>query len=152
MCIECHTPRDDNGDLVTSRYLEGAPIPVSHVRSKCRKKMQAKARILPIPTRVMDDYVRQIQMRLRGKKIGYRKEFLREILKEVRVRGNEVRITYRLPISLRTPHRKAPLLARRSSLHCIKWWSRWESNPRPLECHSSALPTELRPHDLGRTE
>jgi mono/diheme cytochrome c family protein len=29
MCIECHTPRDDNGDLVTSRYLEGAPIPVS---------------------------------------------------------------------------------------------------------------------------
>ena len=28
----------------------------------------------------------------------------------------------------------------------IIWWSRWESNPRPLECHSSALPTELRPH------
>ena len=29
------------------------------------------------------------------------------------------------------------------------WWSRWESNPRPLECHSSALPTELRPHSLA---
>ena len=28
----------------------------------------------------------------------------------------------------------------------LKWWSRRESNPRPLECHSSALPTELRPH------
>ena len=27
-----------------------------------------------------------------------------------------------------------------------KWWSRRESNSRPLECHSSALPTELRPH------
>src|SRR3546814_21169696 len=26
------------------------------------------------------------------------------------------------------------------------WWSRRESNPRPLECDSSALPTELRPH------
>src|SRR5437870_12674126 len=25
-------------------------------------------------------------------------------------------------------------------------WSRGESNPRPLECDSSALPTELRPH------
>jgi len=25
------------------------------------------------------------------------------------------------------------------------WWSRAESNRRPLECHSSALPTELRP-------
>ena len=26
------------------------------------------------------------------------------------------------------------------------WWRRWESNPLPLECHSSALPSELRPH------
>ena len=26
-----------------------------------------------------------------------------------------------------------------------RWWSRGESNPRPLECDSSALPTELRP-------
>src|SRR5918996_5994712 len=25
------------------------------------------------------------------------------------------------------------------------WWSRGESNPRPLECDSSALPAELRP-------
>ena len=33
------------------------------------------------------------------------------------------------------------------------WWSRRESNPRPLECHSSALPTELRPHrDADCTE
>ena len=29
------------------------------------------------------------------------------------------------------------------------WWSRRESNPRPLECHSSALPTELRPQSQG---
>ena len=28
----------------------------------------------------------------------------------------------------------------------ILWWSRPGSNRRPLECHSSALPTELRPH------
>jgi hypothetical protein len=28
----------------------------------------------------------------------------------------------------------------------FSWWSRAESNRRPLECHSSALPTELRPH------
>jgi hypothetical protein len=27
-----------------------------------------------------------------------------------------------------------------------KEWSQGESNPRPLECHSSALPTELWPH------
>src|SRR5215831_18958143 len=30
-------------------------------------------------------------------------------------------------------------------------WSRRESNPRPLECDSSALPTELRPHRCART-
>ena len=28
----------------------------------------------------------------------------------------------------------------------IFWWSRSGSNRRPLECHSSALPAELRPH------
>ncbi len=27
-----------------------------------------------------------------------------------------------------------------------KWWRRWGSNPLPLACHASALPTELRPH------
>src|SRR5213596_1818651 len=35
-----------------------------------------------------------------------------------------------------------------ASVNNAEWqeWSRRESNPRPLECHSSALPTELRPH------
>ena len=27
----------------------------------------------------------------------------------------------------------------------IVWWSIWESNPRPLTCEASALPTELMP-------
>jgi hypothetical protein len=35
--------------------------------------------------------------------IRNKKEFLREILKEVRVRGNAVRLTYRLPMTVRTP-------------------------------------------------
>src|SRR4051795_11003934 len=30
------------------------------------------------------------------------------------------------------------------------WWSQAESNRRPLECHSSALPTELWPHAMPR--
>src|SRR3546814_3671136 len=30
------------------------------------------------------------------------------------------------------------------------WWSRTESNRRPLQCHCSALPTELRPHGNRR--
>jgi mono/diheme cytochrome c family protein len=28
MCVECHTPRDENGRLLRNRYLEGAPVPV----------------------------------------------------------------------------------------------------------------------------
>jgi mono/diheme cytochrome c family protein len=28
MCVECHTPRDENGRLMRTRYLEGAPVPV----------------------------------------------------------------------------------------------------------------------------
>ena len=27
----------------------------------------------------------------------------------------------------------------------VIWWSIWESNPRPLTCEASALPTELMP-------
>jgi site-specific DNA recombinase len=72
------------------------------------KKARAGARILPIPTRLMDEYVRQIQMRLRAKKIGYKKEFLREILKEVRVKGHAVRLTYKLPMTVRTPPSEGP--------------------------------------------
>src|SRR5262249_43417170 len=67
------------------------------------KKARAGARIVPIPTRLMEEYGRQIQMRLRAKKIGYKKEFLREILKEVRVKGNAVRLIYKLPMTVRTP-------------------------------------------------
>lgn len=29
MCAQCHTPRDARGELVPSRLLEGAPVPVS---------------------------------------------------------------------------------------------------------------------------
>ena len=44
-----------------------------------------------------------MKMRLRAKKIGYREEFLREILKEVRVRDNAVRLADQLPMTVRTP-------------------------------------------------
>jgi mono/diheme cytochrome c family protein len=29
MCVECHTPRNDKGQLVSGQYLKGAPIPLS---------------------------------------------------------------------------------------------------------------------------
>ena len=85
------------------KELSGQREALLHRKVEVQKKSHAKARILTIPTRLMDEYVRQMQMRLRNKKVGYRKEFLREVLKEVRVRGNEVRITYKLPMTVRTP-------------------------------------------------
>jgi site-specific DNA recombinase len=67
------------------------------------KKGRAGAKILPIPTPLMNECIRQLQTRLRATKVGYRKELVREILKEVPVRGNEVRLTYGLPMTVRTP-------------------------------------------------
>jgi mono/diheme cytochrome c family protein len=29
MCVNCHSPRDEKGDLINTRLLSGAPIPVS---------------------------------------------------------------------------------------------------------------------------
>ncbi len=59
--------------------------------------------MLPIPTGLIDRYIEEVRLRLRQKKIAYKKEFLREIVKEVRVRGQEVKLTYKLPMTVRTP-------------------------------------------------
>lgn len=29
MCVQCHTPRDRNGNLIRDQYLNGAPVPVN---------------------------------------------------------------------------------------------------------------------------
>ena len=28
MCVECHTPRNEKGELISGEYLKGAPVPV----------------------------------------------------------------------------------------------------------------------------
>ena len=72
-------------------------------RIDLQQKSKSQAQILPIPTRLMDEYIREMQKRLKEKKLGYKKEFLREILKEVRIRGTAITLTYKLPMTLRTP-------------------------------------------------
>lgn len=52
-----------------------------------------------IPTSRMDDYVAEMQLRLAAKQIGAKRLFLRELLKEVRVRGSHVTLTYRLSLT-----------------------------------------------------
>ena len=46
-----------------------------------QKKSRSAVRVLPIRTGLMAQYVRDMQVRLREKQIGYKKKFLREILK-----------------------------------------------------------------------
>ena len=52
----------------------------------------------------IDSYVSEMRRRLLAKQIGRKKEFLHDVLREVRVRGNNVTLTYKLP--LRTPEGK----------------------------------------------
>jgi hypothetical protein len=66
------------------------------------KKSQAGATVHTIPTALMKTYVRGMQERLRAKKFAAKKEFLREIVKEVRVRDKTIQITYKLPLAPRT--------------------------------------------------
>jgi site-specific DNA recombinase len=63
------------------------------------QKSRSVGKVLPIPTPLMNNYIREMQERLRTKKIGYKKEFLREIIKEVRVKGSEITLTYKLPLT-----------------------------------------------------
>ena len=44
----------------------------------------------------MDTYIKEMQKRLKKKAIGSQREFLKEVIKEVCVRGKEITLTYRL--------------------------------------------------------
>ena len=54
--------------------------------------------ISAIPTAKMDAYINEMRDRLAVKQIGAKREFLREVVKEVRVRGSSVTLTYKLPL------------------------------------------------------
>ena len=50
----------------------------------------------------MKNYIGAMQERLRVRKLGAKKEFLREMVKEIRVRDKAIQLTYRLPMVTRT--------------------------------------------------
>ena len=66
------------------------------------KKSRAGATVRAIPTALMKTYVRAMRERLRDRKVGAKKEFIRSIVKEVRVRGKTIQLTYKLPMAPRT--------------------------------------------------
>src|SRR5262244_2149737 len=82
-----------------------ASFPSNMQLNELLKKKQALDRDRPgvkrvsaIPTAHMDAYVAEMQRRLAVKQIGSKREFLQEVLKEVRVRGSNISLTYKLPL------------------------------------------------------
>jgi mono/diheme cytochrome c family protein len=43
MCTQCHTPRNEQGDLLLSHYLKGAPVPVQGPRHLGKWALRAPA-------------------------------------------------------------------------------------------------------------
>ncbi len=68
-------------------------------KADLERKSQSKGKIVPIPTKLMSAFIREMQAKLRVDKIGQKKEFLREIIKEVRVRGRNITLTYKIPLN-----------------------------------------------------
>jgi hypothetical protein len=66
------------------------------------KKSPAGATVRVLPTALMNTYIHALLDRLRETKLGAKKEFLREIVKEVRVRDKTIQVTYKLPLAPRT--------------------------------------------------
>jgi hypothetical protein len=66
-----------------------------------RKKFSLGCAIVEVG--LMDTYVRAMQERLKAKKIGYNRAFLRDLVKEVKVDGDQVTLPYRLPLEIEPP-------------------------------------------------
>lgn len=76
---------------------------LAKTRDRVEQQNRLKTNVLPIPTELMDIYVRAMQARLKTKKIGYNRAFLRDLVKEVKVDGDQVTLTYRLPLEIEPP-------------------------------------------------
>ena len=74
-------------------------------QARLDQQCQVKAKVVPIPTDLMNSYIRATQARLKEKNIGYKREFLRELLKEVKVEGDKVTLTYRLHLQIESSAR-----------------------------------------------
>jgi hypothetical protein len=76
-------------------------------RQELLTKKQALDRARPgvktaytIPAAHMDAYIYEMRRRLLAKQIGAKKEFLQEVVKEVRVRRSKLTLTYKLPLRM----------------------------------------------------
>jgi signal transduction protein with GAF and PtsI domain len=64
---------------------------------RLERQSRSRTEIRSIPTALMDTYIKEMQKRLKEKAIGSQREFLKEVIKEVRVRGKEITLTTASP-------------------------------------------------------
>jgi site-specific DNA recombinase len=67
------------------------------------QQRQIKSKVVPIPTELMNTYVQTMQARLKAKNVGHKREFLRELLREVKIEGDKITLSYRLPLEIESP-------------------------------------------------
>jgi hypothetical protein len=63
-----------------------------------RSHFEITNKLSTIPTTLMGAFIQQMQAKLLEKKIGQKQEFIKEIVHEVRIRGREATLTYKLPL------------------------------------------------------
>lgn len=59
MCVQCHTPREANGDLIGSKLFEGAAIPVERP-SQFRLWAEFAPRIAGLPQYSTEQFIRLV--------------------------------------------------------------------------------------------
>lgn len=65
-------------------------------QSKLEQRSRSMSEIRTIPTELTDTYIKEMQKRPREQAVGSKKEFMKKIIREVRVRGKDITLTYRL--------------------------------------------------------
>ena len=100
-------PLEDAAHRIKELHAERAALLKKKIAME--KPSRVGSTVRAIPTNLMNNYVRAMQEKLREKKLGAKKEFLREIVKEVRVRDKSIQLIYKLPMVPRTsPPKEKP--------------------------------------------
>ena len=78
---------------------------LSKTQAKLEQRLNSKAEIRQIPTALMRAHIKEMQKRLKERAVGSKREFLKEIIREVRSAA-KITLTYRLPWAPATVSKK----------------------------------------------
>jgi hypothetical protein len=87
-------------------------------QARLDQQRRIKSKLVPIPTELMNTYVQRMQARLKAKNVGHKREFLRELLREVKIEGDKVTLSYRLPLEIESPPRSGRELKKKFFTVC----------------------------------